>query len=154
MCSPAGLSVGGRGSEEEEENLPQGGYSRAGDNMAKAAGTLEEHGRLPRVVWRTSADTALHCSSHTSFLWLRLKGLCTETCSLCLMHVNSAHRSRSDAVRHDNTLTKPICAHLRGLYKACKAPCKHKACCHINKIPARKDSIRRTTQTHSAHPYL
>ena len=65
MCSPAGLSVRGRDREEEEEEeeeekkLPQGGYSRTRDNMAKAAGTLEEHGRLPRAVWRTSADTAL-----------------------------------------------------------------------------------------------
>lgn len=72
--------------------------------MAKAAGTLEEHGQLPRVVWQTSADTALHCSSYTSFLWLRLTGLHTATGFLCLMHVNSAHRSRSDAVSNDNTL--------------------------------------------------
>lgn len=85
----------------EEKNLPQGGYSRAGDNMAKAAGTLKEHGCLPRVVWQTSADTALNYSSHTGFLWLELTGLCTETSSLFLKHANNAHRSRSDAGRHD-----------------------------------------------------
>lgn len=90
----------------EEKNLPQGGYSRAGDNMAKAAGTLKEHGCLPRVVWQTSADTALNYSSHTSFLWLELTGICTETSSLFLMHANNAYRSRSVAVRHDHTLTK------------------------------------------------
>lgn len=48
------------GMGRRQENLPQGGYGRAGDNMAKAAETLEANGRLPRVVWRTSADTALH----------------------------------------------------------------------------------------------
>lgn len=101
-----------RKTREEEENLPQGGYRRARDNMAKAAGRLEEHGQLPRVVWQTSADTALHCGSHTSFFWLRLTGLCAETSSLRLMHVNSAHRLRSDADRHDNALTKPICTHI------------------------------------------
>lgn len=83
--------------------------------MAKAAGTLEEHGQLPRVVWQTSANTTLYCSSHKSFLWLRLTGLRTATGSLCLMHVNSAHRSGSDAVRHDNALRKQISSHLRDL---------------------------------------
>lgn len=85
--------------------------------MAKAAGTLEDYGRLPRVVWRTSADKALHCSSHTRSLRLRLTELFAATSSLCLMHVNSVntHISGLDAVGRDNT-QKPICAHLRGLY--------------------------------------
>lgn len=40
--------------------------------MAKAAGTLEERGQRPKVVWRTLADTALQCSSHTISLRFRL----------------------------------------------------------------------------------
>lgn len=77
-----------------------------------------QHGKGSRNTRRTwpsakSCRLTQHftTTSHTSSLWLRLTGLCAETSSLCLMHVNSANTSRSDAVRHDNTLTKPICAH-------------------------------------------
>lgn len=117
MCSPKGLSVRARETKRksgEEENLPQGRYRRAGDNMAKAARALEEHGRLPRVVWQTSADTALHCSGHTRSLWLRLTWLCTEISSSSLMHVNTVHTATPDLLRHDNTLTNPLTELLTG----------------------------------------
>lgn len=58
--------------------------------MANAAATLKEHSRLPRVVWRTLTDKALHCRSNTSSLWLRLTELYAETSSFGLIHVNSA----------------------------------------------------------------
>ena len=83
---------GGVGRREGKD--PPGGYGTAGDNMAKEAETLEEHGDLPKVVWRTLADTALYRSGHTSSLWLRLGQLCNEMSSDSLMYVNGAHVSR------------------------------------------------------------
>lgn len=38
-------------------NVPSGRCSGAGDNMAKAQGTLEEHGQLPKAVWQSSSDS-------------------------------------------------------------------------------------------------
>lgn len=138
-----------RGTGEEKGNLPRGGYSKAGDDMAKAAGTLEEHGQLPRVVWRTSADTALHCSSHISFLWLRLTGLCTKTRSLCFKHVNGAHRSRSDAVRHDwQYFYKTNLCTLEDYIKLVK----HHA--NRNKTHTRIDRMKQTTKNTQRAPKL
>lgn len=39
-----------RRNAEEVKNHPRGGYSAAGDNMVKAAGTLQKRGRLPGEV--------------------------------------------------------------------------------------------------------
>lgn len=58
MSSLKGLSVRWRRNGE-------GGYGTAGDNMAKFSGTLKVYGRLPGVVWWTSADTALYSRGHT-----------------------------------------------------------------------------------------
>lgn len=99
-----------------------------------------------KVVWRMSADTALHCSGRrTSSLRLEITGLRIATGSLCLTRVNSARRSGSDAVGHDSTLRKQI----GSLEKT--ALRKHKAPFHVNKTRTKTDSTGHT-ETHSAHP--
>lgn len=88
MFSPKGLSVKCR---ERRKNGEEAGESPSG----RIRQGRRQHGkgsRNTRSTWPTAKSSfggprltqQLHCSGHTSSLWLRLTGLCTETRSSCI----------------------------------------------------------------------
>lgn len=119
--------------------------------MANAAATLKEHSRLPRVVWRTLTDKALHCRSNTSSLWLRLTELYAETSSFGLIHVNSADTHIKIGCGQ-TILWQDQYVHTWEVYIKLVKHHVNNACCDRNKCHAKKDSITDYTTDHTKTP--
>lgn len=103
--------------------------------MAKAQGTLEEHGQLPKVVWQSSSDSTSLQQLHKLSL---VKTYRASHCNrLPLPHVcKQCMQMHSEmTILYENEY-----AHTCGLYESTN---KHKACRHVNKTHARKDTQHR-----------